>query len=67
MAWVLGSRGTATLQHLRQALPRRYRRHTHYFTNAWRTYPQALPTEAHVMGKTGACVVEALNGKLRHR
>ena len=31
VAWVLGSRGTATLA-------RRYRRRTHSFTDAWRAY-----------------------------
>ena len=67
VAWVLGSRGTATLQRLWQALPRRYRRHTRYFTDAWRAYPRVLPAEAHVVGKTGTRVVEALNGKLHHR
>ena len=67
VAWVLGSRGTATLPRLWQALPRRYRRHTHYFTDAWRAYPQVLPTAAHHVGKAGTRVVEALNGKLRHR
>ena len=54
-----------------QALPRRYHRHTRYFIDAWRAYPQgtALPllTAAHRVGKTVARVVEALNGKLRHR
>ena len=34
VAWVLGSRGTATLARLWQALPRRYHRHTRYFTDA---------------------------------
>ena len=66
-AWVLGSRDTATLQRLWQALPRRYRRHTHCFTDAWRAYSQVLPAAAHVVGKPGTRVVEALNGKLRHR
>ena len=50
-----------------QALPRRYHRHTRYFTDAWRAYPQVLLTAAHRVGKTGTRVVEALNGKLRHR
>lgn len=67
VAWVLGSRGTATLSRLWQALPKRYRRHTRYFTDAWRAYPQVLPTAAHVIGKAGTRVVEALNGKPRHR
>ena len=67
VAWVLGSRGTATLRRLWRALPRRYRRHTHYFTDAWRAYPQVLPAAAHCVGKAGTRVVEALNGKLRHR
>lgn len=67
VAWVLGSRGAATLQRLWHALPRRYRRHTRYFTDAWRAYPKVLPAQAHVVGKTGTRVVEALNGKLRHR
>jgi len=67
VAWVLGSRGTATLARLWQALPRRYRRHTRYFTDAWRAYPQVLPAAAHRVGKAGTRVVEALNGKLRHR
>lgn len=31
VAWVLGSRGTATLRRLWAALPRRYHRHTRYF------------------------------------
>jgi len=62
VAWVLGSRGTATL-----ALLRRYHRHTRYFTDAWRAYPQVLPAAAHRVGKAGTRVVEALNGKLRHR
>ena len=66
-AWVLGSRGTATLLRLWRALPKRYRRHTRYFTDAWRAYPQVLPAPAHVVGKSGTRVVEALNGKLRHR
>ena len=67
VAWVLGSRGTATLQRLWQALPRRYHRHTHYFPDAWRASAQVLPATAHVVGKTGTRVVEALNGKRRHR
>ncbi len=67
VAWVLGSRGTATLRRLWQALPRRYRRYTRYFTDSWRAYAQLLPASAHVVGKTGTRVVEALNGKLRHR
>ena len=67
VAWVLGSRGTATLLRLWRALPKRYRRHTRYFTDAWRAYPQVLPAPAHVVGKSGTRVVEALNGKLRHR
>lgn len=67
VAWVLGSRGTATLNRLWQALPRRYRRHTRYFTAAWRAYPQVLPAAAHVVGQDGTRVVEARNGKLRHR
>lgn len=62
VAWVLGSRGTATLQRLWRALPCRYRRHTRYFTDRWRA-----SAHAHVVGKTGTRVVEALNGKLRHR
>ncbi|SMC00408.1 hypothetical protein SAMN00120144_3221 [Hymenobacter roseosalivarius DSM 11622] len=33
VAWVLGSRGAATLQRLWNALPRRYHRHTRYFTD----------------------------------
>ena len=61
------SRGTATLARLWQALPRRYHRHTRYFTDAWRAYPQVLPAAAHRVGKAGTRVVEALNGKLRHR
>ena len=65
--WVRGSRGTATLARLWQALPRRYRHHTRYFTDAWRAYPQVLPAAAHYVGKAGTRVVEALNGKLRHR
>ena len=64
---MLGSRGTATPARLWQALPRRYHRHTRYFTDAWRAYPQVLLTAAHRVGKTGTRVVEALNGKLRHR
>lgn len=67
VAWVLGSRGTATLQRLWAALPRRYQRHTRYFTDQWRAYPLVLPAGAHIVGKTGTRVVEALNGKLRHR
>jgi len=67
VAWVLGSRGTATLQRLWQALPRRYRRYTRYFTDPWRAYAQVLPAQAHVVGKMGTRVVEALTGKLRHR
>jgi IS1 family transposase len=67
VAWVLGSRGTATLTRLWQALPKRYHRHTRSFTDAWRAYPQMLPAAAHGIGKTGTRVVEALNGKLRHR
>jgi IS1 family transposase len=39
VAWVLGSRGTTRLKRLWRALPRRYRRHTHYFPDAWRAYP----------------------------
>jgi insertion element IS1 protein InsB len=61
------TRGTATLLRLWRALPKRYRRHTRYFTDAWRAYPQVLPAPAHVVGKSGTWVVEALNGKLRHR
>ena len=30
-------------------------------------YTQVLPAAAHVVGKPGTRVVEALNGKLRHR
>ena len=67
VAWIVGSRGTATLARLWAALPKRYRRHTRYFTDAWRAYPQVLPARAHVVGKVGTRVVEALNGKLRHR
>ena len=66
VAWVLGSRGTALLTRLWQALPRRYRYHTRYFTGAWRAYQQVLPAAAHRIGKAGTRVVEALNGKLRH-
>ena len=33
----------------------------------WRGYPQVLPAGAHVVGKAGTRVVEALNGELRHR
>ena len=67
VAWVLGSRGTATLRRLWAALPRRYHRHTRYFTDQWRAYRQVLPAGAHIVGKSGTRVVEALNGKLRHR
>ena len=67
VAWVLGPRGTATLARLWQALPCRYCRHTRYFTDAWRAYPQVLQAAAHVVGKADTRVVEALNGKLRHR
>jgi len=62
VAWVLGSRGTATLARLWQALPRRYHHRTRYFTDAWRAYPQVLPAAAHRVGKAGTRVVEALNG-----
>ena len=67
VAWVLGSRSTATLWRLWAALPRRYHRHTRYFTDQWRAYRQVLPVGAHIVGKSGTRVVKALNGKLRHR
>ena len=67
MAWVLGSRGTAPLARLWQALPRRYCYHTRYFTGAWRAYPRVLLAAVHRVGKAGTRVVEVLNGKLRHR
>ena len=67
VAWVLGSRGAATLRRLWAALPRRYHRYTRYFTDQWRAYRQVLPAGAHIAGKSGTRVVEALNGKLRHR
>ena len=65
--WVLGSRGTALLKHLWQALPRRYCCHTTILPTRGRAYPKVLPIAAHVVGKTDTLVVEALNGKLRHR
>jgi IS1 family transposase len=67
VAWGLGSRGTATRARLWRALPRRSRRHTQYFPDAWRAYPQRLPAQAHVVGMSGTRVVEARNGKRRHR
>ena len=67
VAWVLGSRDTATLRRLWVALPRRYHRHTRYFTDQWRAYGQVLPAGAHIVGKSDTRVVKALNGKLRHR
>lgn len=67
VAWVLGSRGAATVQRLWDALPCRYHRPTRYLTDQRRAYPQVLPAHAHVVGKTGTRVVEALNGKLRQR
>ena len=67
MAWVLARRGTATLAQFWQALPRRCRHHTRYFTDVWHACPQVLPAAAHCVGKISMRVVEALNCKLRHR
>lgn len=44
VAWVLGSRGAATLRRLWAALPKHYRTGTWYFTDEWEAYgPSTQP------------------------
>ena len=43
VAWVTDRRDEATARRLRQALPRRYRRHCWCFTDEWKAYVDVLP------------------------
>lgn len=68
VAWVLGTRGTATCRQLWAALPPRYRRHCWYHTDEWPAYAAVLPSHAHRRDEAGQTnVVEALNCSLRQR
>jgi insertion element IS1 protein InsB len=70
VAWVLGSRGTATARRLWQALPACYQTGTWYFTDEWEAYRRALPRVAHRPSPKGSGqtnIVEAVNCSLRQR
>jgi insertion element IS1 protein InsB len=70
VAWVLGSRGTATARRLWQALPVDYRTGTWYYTDEWEAYRQVLPPAAHRPSPKGSgrtSIVEAVNCSLRQR
>jgi insertion element IS1 protein InsB len=68
VAWVLGTRGTATCRRRWAALPPRYRRHCWYHTDEWPAYAAVLPAHAHRRDEAGQTnVVEALNCSLRQR
>ena len=70
VAWVTGRRDAATARRLWQTLPRRYRRHSWYFTDEWKAYVGVLPRWQHrrcPKGRGGTSIVEAVNCALRHR
>jgi len=70
VAWVLGTRGTATARRLWQQLPSTYRRGTCYFTDEWEAYRSVLPRTAHrpsAKGSGQTSIVEAVNCSLRQK
>ncbi len=70
VAWVLGRRDAATARRLWQALPRRYRRHSWYFTDLFPAYVGVLPRWHHrrcPKGTGGTSIIEAINCSLRQR
>lgn len=70
VAWVLGTRGTATARRLWRALPAEYRTGTWYYTDEWEAYRRVLPPAAHRPSGKGSgrtSIVEAVNCSLRQR
>ena len=70
VAWVLGTRGTATARWLWRALPLDYRTGTWYYTDEWEAYRALLPPAAHRPSPKGSghtSMVEAVNCSLRQR
>ena len=70
VAWVLGTRGTATARRLWQALPMGYRTGTWYYTDEWGAYRRVLPPGAHrpsAKGSGQTSIVEAINCSLRQK
>jgi insertion element IS1 protein InsB len=70
VAWVLGTRGTATARRLWRSLPAEYRSGTWYYTDEWEAYRGVLPHQAHRPSPKGSgqtSIVEAVNCSLRQR
>jgi insertion element IS1 protein InsB len=70
VAWVLDSRGAATLRQLWQGLSEHYRTSTWYFTDEWEVYAQVLPSAVHRSSPKGSgqtSIVEAVNCALHQK
>jgi len=64
VAWVLGSRDTATFKRLYDKV--KHLKNCTFYTDNWSSFAEVLPPERHVIGKAHTIDIEHDNSNTRH-
>ena len=64
MAWVLGTRGTATFRRLYNKV--KHLKDCKFYTDNWDAFAKVLPKDRHIIGKAHTIAIEQDNSNTRH-
>ena len=64
IAWVLGGRDSATFRQLYNKV--KHLKHCWFYSDNWDAFADVLPSDRHVIGKSGTVTIERDNSNTRH-